>query len=266
MKPLILRLKKQLRFRLDGSFLTINNFKNVSEFKKLKIFYGNKLYDISQFFLISGQDTKNIIIKSSTDKIDNIGYKMKDMSVIVYGNVGNSFGKEMLSGNLRVYGNTLDYAGAGIVNGTIHIYGNTRNYLGGKPVGKNEGVVDGIIFVHGNVGNYSIQRMRRGVIVVSGNIGDHCCKDMVSGSIVIKGKIGDHFCEGIKRGTIVTTQKKIVSHYLTANKANINFFNFFLKKLYKIIGRNIFPKKINLQRFYGRKDNESLAEIFLVNK
>ena len=31
MKPLTLRLKKQLRFRLDGSFLTENNFKSVNQ-------------------------------------------------------------------------------------------------------------------------------------------------------------------------------------------------------------------------------------------
>ena len=47
MKPLTLKLKKQLRFRLDGSFLSVNNFKNISEFKKFKILYGNKLHNIS---------------------------------------------------------------------------------------------------------------------------------------------------------------------------------------------------------------------------
>ena len=266
MKPLTLKLKKQLRFRLDGSFLSVNNFKNISEFKKFKIVYGNKLHNISQFFSISGQDIKNIIIKSSNNKIDNIGYKMKNMSITVYGNVGNSFGKEMVSGNLYVHGNALDYVGSGIVNGIIHVYGNAGNYLGGKPVGKNEGVVDGVIYVHGNVGDHSIQRMRRGIIVINGNIGDYCCKDMISGSVLIKGVIGENFCDGIKRGTIVTTQRKIICNYINTNKVNINFFSFFLKKVYELIGRKIFPEKFNLQRFYCREDNESLSEIFLISK
>ncbi|MED5275085.1 MAG: formylmethanofuran dehydrogenase subunit C [Pseudomonadota bacterium] len=266
MKPLTLRLKKQLRFRLDGSFLTENNFKSVSEFKKLKILYGNKLYNVAQLFSISGQNIKHIIVKASNHKIDNIGYKMKDMTIVIHGNVGNSFGKEMLSGNLSVHGNTLDYAGSGLVNGTIQIFGNTGRYLGGKPVGKNEGIVDGVIYIHGNVGDHSIQRMRRGIVVINGNLGNYCCKDMISGSIVIKGEIGDHFCEGIKRGTIVTTQKKLASNYLTTNNANINFFNFFLKRLYAMIGKKVFPENFNLQRFYCKKGNEDLSEVFLIGK
>ena len=266
MKPLTIILKSQIQFRLDASFITTNNIKTSSQFKNLKIFYGNKLHKITNLFKVSGDDVKNIIIKSSTNKIDNIGYKMKNMKITVFGHAGNSFGKEMLSGSLKIYGNTLDYTGAGIKGGNILVYGNTGKFLAGKPIGKNEGMLDGLIYIHGNVGDYSIERMRRGIIVINGDIGSYCCSNMVSGSIIIKGKIGNHFCDGIKRGTVITTQKKTTFNYIPTNNSNLNFFNFYMKKLYAIIGKKIFPDRIKLQRFYGRQDSESLSEIFLISK
>ena len=39
--------------------------------KKLKILYGNKLYNVAQLFSISGQNIKHIIVKASNHKIDN---------------------------------------------------------------------------------------------------------------------------------------------------------------------------------------------------
>ena len=266
MKPLTIKLKSQIQFRLDASFITTNNIKTSSQFKNLKIIYGNKLHKITNLFKVSGDDVKNIVIKSSTNKIDNIGYKMKNMKITVFGHAGNSFGKEMLSGSLKIYGNTLDYTGAGIRGGNILVHGSAGKFLAGKPIGKNEGMLDGLIYIHGNVGDYSIERMRRGIIVINGDIGSYCCSNMVSGSIIIKGKIGNHFCDGIKRGTVVTTQKKTTFNYIPTNNSNLNFFNFYMKKLYGIIGKKIFPNKIKLQRFYGRQDSKSLSEIFLISK
>ena len=266
MKPLVLTLKKKIKFRLDASFLTVNNIKNLTHIKNLKISYGKKKYLITDLFRIKGKDVKNIIIKSSTSKIDNIGFKMKDMNITVFGNVGNSLGREMNSGVIKLHGNSLDYVGAGIKGGYIYIHGNTGKFLGGKPIGGNEGILDGLIFVNGNVDDFSIQRMRRGIVVINGNLGDYCGNDMISGSIIVRGKVGKDFCNRIKRGTIITTQRKITSKYSLEKNTSLNFFKFYIKQLSKIIGKNIFPDKIKLQRFYTRQDGKNLSEIFLVQK
>ena len=64
MKPLVLTLKKKIKFRLDASFLTVNNIKNLTHIKNLKISYCKKKYLITDLFRIKGKDVKNIIIKS----------------------------------------------------------------------------------------------------------------------------------------------------------------------------------------------------------
>jgi len=266
MKPLILTLKKQVKFRLDASFLTTNKIKNFNEFKSLKIAYGKRQCKLTDLFSVRGEDIKNIILKSSTSRIDNIGLKMKNMNITIFGNAGNSVGREMSSGTLKLYGNSLDYTGAGITGGSIFVYGNAGKFLCGKPIGKNEGILDGLIYVNGSVGNHSVQRMRRGIVVINGNLGNYCCNDMISGSIIVKGKIGKNFCDRIKRGTIITTQRKPVLKYLSTNSSEINFFKFYIKQLSGLIGKKIFSDKFKLQRFHGSEDNENLSEVFLVKQ
>jgi len=106
--------------------------------------------------------------------------------------------------------------------------------------------------------------MRRGIIIIGGNIGDYACSNMISGTVIIKGKIGKNFCEKVKRGTIITTQKNITSDYILSNNTNLNFFTFYIKQIYTIINQKIFHKNIAVDRFYGKKNEESLAEVFLI--
>ncbi len=266
MKPITIKVKRKLTFRIDMSFLSDEiKHSNLNQLKQLSIFYGKKIYKVKDLFQVSGDDVRNIHIESATHVMDNIGYRMKKMKIVVNGNAGYSFGQEMLSGYLRINGNTLDYAGSGLKGGSILIYGNTGDNLGGKPVGLNEGVSDGLIYVKGNVGNNCVQRMRRGNIIIEGNVGNDCCYKMISGTVIIKGKVGNNFCEGIKRGTIFTKDKSFAQNYTLANDVKINFVKFYLLQLKKYIGKNIFSQNIKLKRFYGQANKEDLSEVFLIS-
>lgn len=262
MKPIILQLKKKLKYRLDMSFLS-TQFKNISSLQSYKILYGNKQFKFKDFFSIKGNDLNNIIIKSSVNLMDNIGRELRGMNIKVYGDVGYSFGEKMYSGKLELHGNTLDYAAAGIRGGSLFVYGNTGEYTAGKPNSSNEGVVDGFIYIKGNVGNNSIERMRRGNVIIEGNLGDDACHEMLSGTVIIKGRVGKSFAEGIKRGTIFTKDEKIIQKYNKSNNAEFNFTGFMFKEISKIISKNIFLTNKTLTRYCGHQDDDNLSEIFL---
>lgn len=244
MKHVTIKLKKKLKYRLDMSFLSeIQDYKSIKSFLSKKIQYGNKLVNIENLFSITGSDTSKIVIKSAVNYMDNIGAGLNNIQIIVYGDVGFSFGSRMVSGILTLYGNCLDHAASGMKGGSLFIYGNTGNYLGGKPNSANEGILDGLVYVKGNVGQNAIQRMRRGNIIIDGNVGDYACEEMISGTVIVMGKIGKSFAEGIKRGTIISKEKSLTKNYRLANNAEYNFINFFIKKISNIIDKNLFNKK-----------------------
>jgi len=262
MNPVILKLKKKIKYRIDMSFLS-NSYKDASRLSSQIISYGNKQFKVKELFNIKGSDIKNIIIQSSVDLMDNIGKGLNNINITVHGNVGYSFGEQMLSGKLMLYGDALDYAASGIKGGSIFIYGNSGDYTGGKTNHGNVGIVDGFLYVKGNVGNNSIERMRRGNVIVEGNIGDYACNDMLSGTIIIKGKIGKIFAEGIKRGTIFTKDKKVVKEYNRSNDAEYNFTKFYFKEISNVIGQKMFLENKNLIRYYGNTNSSNLSEVFL---
>ena len=263
MTPLTITLKKKIKHRLDLRFLTCGNFKTITSLKSFYLQYGNSRMKLSELFSIRGKDLKNIIIKSSSNMFDNVGYQMNNMDLTIYGNTGYSLGKEMISGTLKLYGNTSDNACSGINGGQVYIMGNAGNYFCSKPVGLNEGMRDGFVFVKGSIGDNSIERMRRGTIVINGNVGSKCAYQMISGTIVIKGKINKDFCKEGKRGTIVTRDRKIKSLYNEVS-ANQDFIWFFIKKIRDIYNINVISQNNTIKRFFGDKSSSNMIEVFLV--
>ena len=264
MRPLVLQLKHKLSYRLDMSFLSdFNKLKSIKNLKDKKIIYGSREVMLKELFNINGSDIKNIVIKQASELMDNIGKYTKGLSIKVYGNVGYAFGSHMINGKLTLYGNALDYTASGLKGGVIMIFGSVGNYFCAKPNASNEGINDGLVYVKGNVGDNSIQRMRRGVVVIEGNIGDYACDEMVSGTIIIKGVVGKYFGKNIKRGTFFVKDKKLIKDYIKSNNAKYNFIDFYLKKLYEIIGKKVI-KNNNLTRFYGNKDSNNMSEVFII--
>ena len=103
MKPVTIKLKKKLKYRLDMSFLSdISNYKSIKTLLSKKISYGNRMVGITSLFSITGSDISSVIIKSATDYMDNIGANLENIEMKVYGNTGYSFGSKMLSGKLAL--------------------------------------------------------------------------------------------------------------------------------------------------------------------
>ena len=265
MKSLIFSLKKKLKYRLDLSKLSNCNYKNLQEVKKFKLNYGKNIINASELFSISGNVSSNIIIKSSSELLDNVGKDFQGESITIYGNVGNNLGQEMKSGCITVHGNTLDYTASGIKGGAIHIMGNVGDYFCAKPNHANEGMKNGIIYIRGNCGDFSLQRMRRGMVIINGDVGKNFCSEMISGTILINGKIGNDFGKKIKRGTFILRKKELTKDYIRSNNCNYNFFPFLKKNVCSITKNERIMSYKYFERYSSNKDESNLSEIFLLH-
>ena len=83
MKPLIFKCKIKDKQRLDMSWLSRIDTTNLSDIKNIAVSYGSKIYKISKLFDVSGNNYKNIIIKNSNQRLDNIGNNLKDKEITI---------------------------------------------------------------------------------------------------------------------------------------------------------------------------------------
>ena len=70
MSYLVLKLKKKLKYRINLSSLIPNKIvnKKISNIKSLNIFYGKEKKEISDFFSVSGNLKKGILLKGDLNK------------------------------------------------------------------------------------------------------------------------------------------------------------------------------------------------------
>ena len=172
MTAITFTLKNNLTFKLDCSRLTPNNLTGLSieQIKNLKLLYSKNSPKVSDFFDVSGDDTKqksdkaakNILFKNSSSLLDYIGHKMTQGQITIETDCGDFLGANMQGGNIVCSGNAGDRVGDG---------------------------------------------MRRGLILIDGNAADYCGSRMIAGTIGVYGKAGEYVGFGMKRGTLLLTQK-----------------------------------------------------------
>ena len=114
MKPLIFKCKIKDKQRLDMSWLSRIDTTNLSDIKNIAVSYGSKIYKISKLFDVSGNNYKNIIIKNSNQRLDNIGNNLKDKEITIFGDTGFGLARGMCSGKITLHGNTGKNACSGM--------------------------------------------------------------------------------------------------------------------------------------------------------
>jgi len=263
MSPLTLKPKMKLKFRLDLNSVSSFQSMSVNRAKTLPLMYGNKEVRYNDIFKITGNDSSNIVIKSSNEMMDNVGKNFIRGNLSVYGNVGHCCGSEMTGGKITIFGNALNRVASGISGGLLRINGNCRDYLCGKSNHKNEGINDGLVIITGNAGDYAIQRMRRGVVIVKGNVGKNSCTEIISGTVIITGQLGKNFANKIKRGTFILKESKFTKNYTKSNMCEYNFMPFLVKHLNQLSQEKILSLK-NFERFTNHKIASNLSELFLI--
>ncbi len=263
MSALTFKFKIKDKLRLDMSWLSTIDSASLDVLNKKNIMYGNKMYNISKLFSISGNDCDNIKILNSNDCLDNIGNNLSNKVITIEGNVGLGLGRGMNSGIINLKGNAGEGACSGMKGGSVFIDGNASNRFCCLPTGRSEGFVDGFVYVKKNVGSNSISRMRRGNIIIGGNIGNNSCYQMISGSVTILGKIGKDFGLDARRGTFIVKDKSLCKNYINANVTDLTYYNFYKSQVNSILRKSIYGSK-EPKRYFGHKKNKELIELFVL--
>ena len=118
MTAITFTLKNNPTFKLDCSRLTPNNLTGLSieQIKNLKLLYSKNSPKVSDFFDVSGDDTKqksdeaakNILFKNSSSLLDYIGHKMTQGQITIETDCGDFLGANMQGGNIVCSGNAGD--------------------------------------------------------------------------------------------------------------------------------------------------------------
>lgn len=210
MTALTFTLRAEPQQRIDVSPLTPDALhgKTVAEIGSLPLQTGNRQLPVDQLFVIEGADTdtRKIIFKGATAKLDFIGKGMSQGEIEVHGDAGSYLGMQMKGGHIIARGSIDAYGACELRNGTLVIHGNAGDFLGACLPGNKKGMAGGVVIVKGDVADRAGDHMRRGAILIEGNTGDYLGSRMTAGTIAVLGKTGRHIGYGMGRGTLLLAQ------------------------------------------------------------
>ena len=200
--------------RSDASVLDGSRKKPFEEFFSVKQNNENH-YDFPTHFYsqeISDRrkSCRKIVFQGDLHEVDFLGFKSKDIHILINGHIGNYVGCMMQTGSITIKGSAGHFVGSMMSGGTLIVDGDVGNYAGANLTGEMEGMVGGYLSVKGNAGNNFCRRMRRGFAFVSGDVGDFFASDMIAGSAVVGGTAGKLWGYGMRRGTIVFAKNQLV--------------------------------------------------------
>ncbi len=236
MTALTFTLKSQPRFTLDVSPLVPDNLegKTLSNIKNQKLNYGKETVKVDDLFSVNGNDSNQICIEKSCDKLIYVGQGMTKGTIEIKGNVGDFLGQGMKNGTLSVKGNAGSWVGNSMAGGRINIIGDASDYVGAGLPGDSFGMTNGLIYIKGNAGDRVGDRMRRGIIIIKGKSGNFCGSRIHAGTIIALDKVGTLPGEGMRRGTIILAKKP--AHISATFKSCGNLKMQFLRLLFTQLG------------------------------
>ncbi len=157
---------------------------------------------------------KKIVFRGDLREVDFLGFRNKDIHILINGNIGNYVGCMMQTGSITVKGSAGHFVGAMMSGGSLIVKGDVGHYAGANLTGEMEGMVGGFLSVKGNAGSNFCRRMRRGFAFVVGDVGDFFANDMIAGSVIVGGTAGKLWGYGMRRGTIVFAKNQVVPNHV----------------------------------------------------
>jgi formylmethanofuran dehydrogenase subunit C len=270
MTALTFTLKIQPKFTLDVSPLVPDFLegKTLTKIKNLKLIYGKETVKVNELFTIKGNDSNQIRIEKSCDKLIYVGQGMSKGSIDVKGNVGDFLGQGMKNGTVSVNGDAGSWAGNSMSGGRINIRGNVADYAGAGLPGDAFGMTNGLINIEGDAGDRVGDRMRRGIIIIQGKSGNFCGSRIHAGTIIALDKVGKHPGEGMRRGTIILVKKpaKISATFKSCGNLKMQFLRLLFTQLANIDSEFDFFKKYGpiAHRFSGDLARNGKGEILIL--
>ncbi|CAL1240651.1 formylmethanofuran dehydrogenase subunit C [Candidatus Methylocalor cossyra] len=211
MTALTFSLKAESRQRIDVSPLTPDNLagKTVAEIGAIPLQTGNRQVPTGQLFTIEGDDTRTLVFKGATAKLDYLGKAMASGEIRVEGGVGSYLGLHLNGGRIVVVGDAGAFAACEMKKGEIVIRGHAGDFLGAALPGNRKGMAGGVVLVKGDVGDRAGDHLRRGTLLIEGNAGAYLGSRMTAGTIAVLGQVGDHLGYAMGRGTLLLAQPPV---------------------------------------------------------
>lgn len=219
MSEIILTPKEQPQVPLEADTITPDAFagKSIDEIKAIKIWHGNTIAELSDFFEVDGEPAQNpgeikITIDGDVYNTKRIGQGMTAGEITIKGNVNMYVGAEMNGGKITVEGNAGSWAGRDMKGGELTIMGNAGDYVGSAYRGDWRGMSGGTLTVYGNVGNEIAEFMLGGKMIIKGNASIMPGVHMNGGVLIIEGNVVARTGGEMKGGTIIV--KGVINEFL----------------------------------------------------
>lgn len=213
LKEIVLKLKRYVRFPVDGSPISPDNFagKSLENIEKLPLLLGNRERHMNNLFDVSGETSdvasdQAIRVVGDVRSFREIGKGMSDGLILFTGDAGFNVGKEMKGGKIVVEGDAGSWLGSSMEGGLIEVQGSADNQVGAAYRG-GRGMTGGSIVIHGDVGYELASWMEGGFIHVMGNIGQFAGVHMSGGEIAIEGSSEGRLGASMTGGRIVLLGK-----------------------------------------------------------
>jgi len=270
MKPLLLTLNKPPVSPVDLSPLIPDLLAGmkVAHINKIKLAHGKNSLRVEKLFSVTGENTDNIKIRRSCNKLLYIGKGMSHGHIEVSGDVGDFAGQHMQGGVLRIHGNAGSWVGSGMADGVIEIHGNVADCTGAGLPGDAHGMSNGVVYISGNAGDRVGDRMRRGIIIICGNAGDYCGSRMQAGTLVVLQRTGEYPGISMKRGTIVLAKKPshMAATFMSCGELKMQYLRLLFKQLSEIGKTYAFLKNYAAaaHRFAGDLASNGKGEILIL--
>jgi len=268
MNALTLTLKNPLQFSVNCGALTPDNLANKSaaEIASIKLIYGNSTVLAGDLFEISGNDTKHIVFKNASNKLDYIGAHMSTGKITIEGNAGAYLGFTMKNGEIHCTGSAEGYAACNMVNGLLKIDANVGDFVGAGSEGLRKGMRGGTVIIKGNAGDRVGDQMRRGLILIEGNVGDYCGSRMVAGTIGVLGSVGAYTAFNMHRGTLLLkNQPTLHATVQNCGTHTLPYLSLLFKSFKKYNTQFSQLSSQRVQRFVGDAAYKGNGEVLILN-
>lgn len=253
---------------MDLSALTPDRLSDAENIADVELNYGARPISAGDLFSISGEDTKRIELRRTTDLVTRIGAQMTRGHISVKAHGGSHLGFGMKGGAITVKGAVGDWLGCDMQWGRIEVEGDAGDHIGAGTHTGGCGMQDGLITVWGNAGSRIGEKMRRGMIVIGGDAGDFCGAGMVAGTILVLGKSGKLPGYGMKRGTIILGRRpdRIGSSLASCGTLKMEYLRLFFKKLTLMGNRYRFLRNYGpeVRLYTGDLANNGKGEVMLL--
>jgi formylmethanofuran dehydrogenase subunit C len=239
MSGLTFRLKAVPDERIDVAELTPRRLAALSQGEIERIVVGStkRQLKVGDVFAVGGRAGDSVTFESGSGRLDFIGSRLDEGTVIVDGDAGDYAGREMSGGRLDIRGDAGAFLASGLKGGLATVKGSAGSQVGAQRAGDKFGMAGGIVVIEGHAGDRVGDRMRRGTIVVRGRCGAIAGTRMLGGTIWTDQGFGANPGLLMRRGSLIGPNvEKLLATFVDTGKHDFTILRVLSRYLAATLG------------------------------